>query len=31
MAQELNINLTGLNLPPIRLEGQPGRVPMSYG
>lgn len=25
MAQELNINLTGLNLPPIRLEGQPGK------
>ena len=25
MAQELNINLTGLNLPPIRLEGAPGK------
>lgn len=25
MAQELNINLTGLNLPPIRLDGPPGK------
>ena len=25
MAQELNINLTGLNLPPLKLEGQNGK------
>ena len=25
MAQDLNVNITGWNLPPIRLEGQPGK------